>query len=79
MTPPSSQAVLAGAALVILGGLAGAMLFVPIPAGNAGPMNFVLGALAGALTVSGGRTIVSALATNAAPGDAPAIPPPAPS
>jgi hypothetical protein len=50
---PTSQTLLAATALLIMGALAGAMLFIPIPAGNATSMTFILGALAGALTVSG--------------------------
>jgi len=46
--------VLAGAALLILGALGAGMLVVPIPAANATAMTFILGALAGAITVSGG-------------------------
>ncbi|HEY2178083.1 MAG TPA: hypothetical protein VGH15_05825 [Caulobacteraceae bacterium] len=53
MNTPTAQTVLSGAAMVILGLLAGAMMFVPIPAVNAGPLNFILGALAGAVTVTG--------------------------
>ena len=48
---PSSQAFLAGAALLIMGALGGAMMLVPIPAANATSLTFVLGALAGAITV----------------------------
>jgi len=40
---------LAAAALLILGALAGAMMFLPIPAANATSLTFILGALAGDL------------------------------
>lgn len=61
MSKITAQELLAGFALLILGGLAGGMLFVPIPAANATSLTFVLGALSGALTVSGGQKIAAAL------------------
>ena len=54
MNPFNAPTVLAAAALVILGGLAAAMMILPIPSANATSLTFILGALAGALTVSGG-------------------------
>ncbi len=48
---PSSQAFLAAAALLIMGILGGIMMFYPIPPVNATSVTFILGALAGALTV----------------------------
>lgn len=48
---PSSASVLAGLALLILGGVGAAMLVLPIPAPNAQSVTFILGALAGALTM----------------------------
>lgn len=68
MTTPSSQAFLAGAALLIMGVLGGVMMFVPIPSGNATSVTFILGALAGALTVSGGSKIADKLTTSSGVG-----------
>lgn len=48
----NAQAILAGGALLIMGALGCIMAFVPIPAVNATSLTFILGALAGALTVS---------------------------
>jgi hypothetical protein len=38
---------------VIMGGLGACMMFMPIPQSNATAMTFILGALAGALTMTG--------------------------
>ena len=64
---PSAQAFLAGAALLIMGALGGVMLFQPIPQANATAMTFILGALAGALTVGGGNKIADKLTTSTGP------------
>ncbi len=64
----SAQDYLAGGALVIMGGLAAAMLVFPIPTANATSFTFVLGALAGALTVSGGQKVADKLTTSTGPG-----------
>jgi hypothetical protein len=45
--------ILAAGALAILGGIGAAMLVLPIPAPNAQSVTFILGALAGALTMQG--------------------------
>ena len=58
---PSTTELLAGMALLILGALAGAMMLLPIPPANATSLTFILGALAGALTVSGGQKAASAI------------------
>ena len=58
---PSMQEVLAGLALLILGCLGGAMMVLPIPSSNATSLTFILGALAGALTVTGGNKIADKL------------------
>jgi hypothetical protein len=60
--PPVILAILA---LTILGGIAGAMLVLPIPPANAQSVTFILGALAGALTMQG--TARSAAGTGVAP------------
>lgn len=44
---------LAAGALLILGGIGALMLFVSIPPPNAQSVTFILGALAGALTMQG--------------------------
>ncbi len=54
---PQAQALLAGIALVMLGLLAGCMVFVAVPQGNQQLVTFALGALAGALTVSGAAKV----------------------
>jgi hypothetical protein len=45
--------ILAIFALTILGGIGAAMLVLPIPPANAQSVTFILGALAGALTMQG--------------------------
>jgi hypothetical protein len=67
MPLPTAQTLLAAGALIIMGALAGGMLFIPIPAVNATSMTFILGALAGALTVSGSSKIADKLTTPPAP------------
>lgn len=64
---PSMQEVLAGLALLILGCLGGAMMVLPIPSSNATSLTFILGALAGALTVTGGNKIADKLTTSSGP------------
>ena len=49
---------LAAGALAILGGIGAAMLVLPIPPANAQSVTFILGALAGALTMQGTAKIV---------------------
>jgi xanthosine utilization system XapX-like protein len=68
MNMPNSQTILAAGALLILGALAGAMMLLPIPAPNATSLTFILGALAGALTVSGGSKIADKLTQSSGPG-----------
>jgi hypothetical protein len=53
MSPLSPQVILAAGALAILGGIGAAMLVLPIPPANAQSVTFILGALAGALTMQG--------------------------
>ncbi len=53
MIVPGPTVMLAAGALAILGGLGAALLFTPIPAPNAQSVTFILGALAGALTMQG--------------------------
>lgn len=53
MNAPNPAILLAAGALVILGALGGALLIHPIPAPNAQSVTFILGALAGALTLQG--------------------------
>ena len=53
MSPLNPQVVLAAGALAILGGIGAAMLVLPIPPANAQSVTFILGALAGALTMQG--------------------------
>ena len=43
------------AALLIMGVIAGGLMFLPVPNSNVELLTFVLGTLGGALTVSGGR------------------------
>lgn len=64
MTPPSSQSALAGIALVILGVLGGCLVFQVVPAQNATLLGMIVGALAGALTVSGSQKIADKLTTS---------------
>lgn len=54
---PQTQAILAGVALVILGVLTACLIFVPVPQGNQQLVTFALGALSGALTVSGAARV----------------------
>lgn len=67
MTIPSSQAFLAGAALLIMGVLGGIMMYEPIPAVNATSVTFILGALAGALTVGPGVKLADKLTQSSGP------------
>ncbi len=53
MVPINPQLLLAGFALAILGGFGVTMLFTPIPTPNQQSVTFILGALAGALTLQG--------------------------
>ncbi len=53
MSPLNPQVGLAAGALAILGGIGAAMLVLPIPPANAQSVTFILGALAGALTMQG--------------------------
>ena len=64
MTTPSAQSALAGIALVILGVLGGCMVFTTIPAQNSTLLGMIVGALAGALTVSGGQKIADHLTSS---------------
>ena len=58
---PNTSELLAGIALIILGALAGALVFFPIPGPNATSLTFILGALAGALNVAGGHKVSGAI------------------
>ena len=55
------ELLLSAVALVFLGVLGGMMLFFPIPKDNAQSVTFVLGALAGAVTMAGGTKVAKAL------------------
>lgn len=72
MAPPPSQSVLAGIAMLILGGLSFLMVFFAVPAANHDFLVFILGALSGALTVGGAAKIASSgpnTTINAPPSD----------
>jgi hypothetical protein len=64
---PTMQELLAGLALVILGALAGAMMVMPIPSVNATSLTFILGALSGALTVTGGAKVADKITAATGP------------
>ena len=64
---PQAQTVLAGVALLMLGLLAGCMVFVAVPQGNQQLVTFALGALAGATTVGGAGHLAGALKTGPEP------------
>jgi len=55
------ELLLSGIALIFLGVLGGMMLFVPIPQSNEQSVTFILGALAGAITMAGGNKITKAV------------------
>jgi hypothetical protein len=61
MNSINPQVILAAGALAILGGIGAAMLVLPIPPANAQSVTFILGALAGALTMQG---VVKTTASN---------------
>ena len=58
---PQAHTLLAGVALVMLGLLAGCMVFVAVPQGNQQLVTFALGALAGATTLGGAGRVAGAL------------------
>jgi hypothetical protein len=62
---PTFQEALAGAALVILGGLGFMLMFVSIPQANSTSFTFILGALSGAITTAGGQKVATALGAGA--------------
>lgn len=64
----NAQTVLAAAALLIMGVLAGLMMFFPIPQANGTPMTFILGAIAGAITVGGGSKLADKFTQSTGPG-----------
>jgi len=66
-TLPSAQAFLAGAALFIMGALALIMAFHPVPQINHDYLIFILGGLAGALTVGGGAKLADKITTSNGP------------
>jgi hypothetical protein len=68
---PQAQTVLALLAMMIIGVLAGLLVFHAVPAENKELITFALGALSGALTVGG----ASKLAERAPPPPNPDIPP----
>lgn len=71
---PASQPVLAGTALIIVGVLTAFLIFFPVPQGNQQLVTFALGAISGALTVSGGQKVVSAFnSTQSDPKDPPPL------
>ena len=59
--PVNYEVWLSAIALVLLGGMGMFMLFQPIPQANAQSVTFVLGALAGAITMAGGNKIAKAV------------------
>ena len=63
----TTQEVLAGIALIILGFLSVVMTFEVVPAANHDYMLIMLGALAGALTVSGGQKIADKITSSTGP------------
>lgn len=54
---PSAQVILAGLALIFMGALALLLVFKPVPQPNHDYLIFILGALAGAITMSGAAKI----------------------
>ena len=64
---PQAQALLAGLALLMLGLLAGCLVFVAVPEGNQQLVTFALGALAGATTIGGAGRIAGSLKSGAQP------------
>lgn len=71
MTPPATptgQTALAMVALLIMGAIALAMVFTAVPPPNHDYMLIMLGALAGALTVTGGQKLADKLTTSTGPG-----------
>jgi hypothetical protein len=64
---PQAQALLAGLALVMLGLLAGCLVFVAVPQANQQLVTFALGALAGATTIGGAGHLAGSLKPGAQP------------
>ena len=64
---PQAHTLLAGVALVMLGLLAGCMVFVAVPQGNQQLVTFALGALAGATTLGGAGHLAGALKPGSQP------------
>ena len=54
------EMLLSGIALLLLGGMGLTMLFCPIPNVNQQSVTFVLGALAGAVSMAGGKKVIAA-------------------
>lgn len=65
--PPSAQAVLAGLAIVGLGVLGTLMVFMPVPGSNTTLLATIVGAMAGALTVSAGGKIADKITSSSGP------------
>ena len=65
MPRPTFQELLAGAALLILGGLGFFLLFEQVPQVNSTSFTFILGALSGAITAGGGQKVAQALGAGA--------------
>jgi outer membrane lipoprotein SlyB len=68
MPSVTAQEILAGVALVIMGAISGALIIHAVPQGNMQLITFALGAISGALTVSGGSKIADKLTTSTGPG-----------
>jgi hypothetical protein len=75
----SAQTALAGVALLLMGAIAGALIFHAVPQDNQQLITFALGAISGALTVGGATKVADKMTTagqgatinEAAPSDAP--------
>jgi len=63
MKDVNAQTVLAGIALILMGILAGALIFYPVPQDNQQLVTFALGAISGALTVGGSAKVAERLTT----------------
>jgi hypothetical protein len=71
----SGEQTIAGLALIGLVGLGAILVFFPLPPSNATILATIVGALAGALTVAGGKKFADAItSTGSGTINAPAIP-----
>lgn len=67
MRPTDAQTALAFLAMLIVGAIAGLLIFFRIPSDNKELLTFALGALAGALTVGGGSKLADRIITSPTP------------